>query len=40
MRVIVKVRILTGTFRLQVHRKKIRMDGVTDSCYLEDEDIY
>ena len=43
MRAIVKVRILTGTYLLQVHRKKFRMDGVTDACcplcYLEDEDI-
>ena len=40
MRAIVKVRILTGTYLLQVHRKKSRMDGVTDACcpfcYLED----
>ena len=43
MRAIVKVRILTGTYLLQVHRKKFRMDGVTDACCplccLEDEDI-
>ena len=43
MRAIVKVRILTGTYLLQVHRKKFRMDGVTDACcplcYIEDEDI-
>ena len=43
MRAIVKVRILTGTYLLQVHRKKFSMDGVTDACcplcYLEDEDI-
>ena len=43
MRAIVKVRILTGTYLLQMHRKKFRMDGVTDACcplcYLEDEDI-
>ena len=43
MRPIVKVRILTGTYLLPVHRKKFRMDGVTDAscplCYLEDEDI-
>ena len=31
MRAIVKVRILTGTYLLQVHRKKFRMDGVTDT---------
>ena len=41
MRTIVKVRILTGTYLLQVHRKKLRMDGVTDACCplccLEDE---
>ena len=43
MRAIVKVRVLTGTYLLQVHRKKFRMDVVTDACcslcYLEDEDI-
>ena len=42
MRAIVKVRILTGTYLLQVLRKKFRMDGVTEACcplcYLEDED--
>ena len=41
MRAIVKVRILTGTCLLQVHRKKFRMDGVIDACCplccLEDE---
>ena len=43
MRAVVKVRILTGTYLLQVHRKKIRMDGVIDACCplccLEKEDI-
>ena len=33
MRAIVKVRVLTGSYLLQVHRKEnIRMDGVTDAC--------
>ena len=32
MRAIVKVRILTGTYLLQVHKKEFRMDGVTDAC--------
>ena len=43
MRAVVKVRILTGTYLLQVHRKKFRMDGVIDACCplccLEEEDI-
>lgn len=43
IRAVVKVRILTGTYVLQVHRKKFRMDGVFDACCplccLEDEDI-
>ena len=43
MRAIVKVRILTGTYLLQIHRKKFKMDGVIDVscplCCLEDEDI-
>ena len=43
MRGIVKARMLTGTYPLQVHRLKFNMDGVTDAtcpmCYLEDEDI-
>ena len=43
MRAIVNVRILTGTYLLQVHRKKFRMDGVIDACCplccLENEDI-
>ena len=43
MRAIVKVCILTGTYLLQVHRKKFRMDGVIDGCCplccLEDEDM-
>ena len=32
MRAIVKVRILTGIYLLQVHRKKFRMNGVIDAC--------
>ena len=46
MRAVVKVRILTavtGTYLLQVHRKKFRMDGVINACCplccLEEEDI-
>ena len=43
MRAIVKVRILTGTYLLQSHRKKFKMEEVVGAtcplCYLEDEDI-
>ena len=43
MRAVVKVRILTGTYLLQVHRKKFRMEGTVDACcplcYIEDEDL-
>ena len=42
MRAVFKVRILTGSCLLQLHRKKFRMDGVIDACCslccLEDED--
>ena len=42
-RVIIKARMLTGTYLLQTHRKKFNMDGVSDAtcplCCLEDEDI-
>ena len=43
MRAITKVRILTGTYLLQSHRKKFKMEGVVDAicplCCLEDEDL-
>ena len=43
MRAIIKVRMLTGTYLLQTHRMKFKMDGVADAtcplCYLEDEDL-
>ena len=32
MRAVIKVRILTMTYLLHVHRKKFRMDGVIDAC--------
>ena len=38
-----KVRMLTGTYLLDTHRKKLSMDGASDAtcplCCLEDEDI-
>ena len=37
------VRMMTGTYLLQTHRMKFKMDGVADAtcplCYLEDEDL-
>lgn len=43
MRAIVKVRILTGTYLLQVQRQKFGLDGVVDAscplCLIEDEDL-
>ena len=37
------MRILTGTYLPQVHRKKFRMEGTVDACcplcYIEDEDL-
>ena len=43
MRAVVKVRILTGTFLVQVHRKRFRMEGTVDACcplcYIEGEDL-
>ena len=43
MRAITKVRILTGTYLLQSHRKKFKMEGAVDAicplCCLEDEDL-
>ena len=43
MRAVTKVRILTGTYLLQSHRKKFKMEGVVDVtcplCCLEDEDL-
>lgn len=43
MRAIIKVRMVTGTYLLQTHRCKFKMDGITDAtcplCRLEEEDI-
>ena len=43
MRAIVKVRMLTGTYLLESHKKKFNIDGAVEAtcpwCRLEDEDI-
>ena len=43
MRAIVRVHILTGTYLMQIQRKKFRLDGETNAtcplCCLEDGDI-